>query len=154
MKTITENQLRAIHTLMGKFNVTDKKDKESIISTFSAKRTTSSKELTFNEAGAIIEHFQSMDLSQRRSERMRNKILMFAHEMGWETSPSVPLRVEREGSPRTDIKPKKKVDIERINNWCIKFGYLHKKLDEYTYEELPKLVSQFEEVYKGHLKGV
>ena len=149
MKPITENQLRAIHTLMGKFGITDKKDKESIIESFSGKRTTSSKELSFNEAGALIEHFQSMDQSERRSTKMRNKILMMAHEMGWElpAKPSIP-------GYEPGIKPKNKVDLARVNNWCVKFGHAHKPLDQYTYEELPKLVSQFEEVYKGHLKGV
>jgi hypothetical protein len=122
-------------------------DKKSIIKSFSGGRTESSKELTFNEAGAVIAHFQSMDQEDRRSNKMRNYVLSMAHEMGWEKEG---IKIEVAGTTYS----KKKVDVERVNNWCVKFGYLHKKLDEYTYEELPKLVSQFEEVYKGHLKGV
>jgi len=65
--------------------------------------------------------------------------------MGWYTSP--PALSSGEGA-------KRKLDMRRVNNWCLKYGYLHKLLDEYTYEELPKLVTQFEEVYKDMLRKV
>lgn len=57
-----------------------------------------------------------------------------------------------QGGERMPAKPK--VDMDHVNAWCIKHGYLKKKLDNYTYSELPKLVSQFEEVYRGYLRSI
>jgi len=125
-------QIKIIYTLLGTYHLRD--EKENIVKAFTGGRTTSVRDLKFNEASALIAHLRSMEVTDRRSDKMRNKILSFAHEMNWTI--------------------KGKVDMERINNWCMKFGYLHKKLDDYRYEELPTLVSQFEEVYKGYLKGV
>ncbi len=132
MKYATPEQIKAISTLLSKNNLNDEKD--SIVSAFSGGRTKSRKELKFNEAAALIGHFKSLDLTDKRSDKMRNKILSMAHEVNWTI--------------------KGYVDMDRINNWCIKFGHAHKKLDFYTYEELPKLVTQFEEVYREYLSKV
>jgi hypothetical protein len=140
-------QIKAISTLLGKHNLVDQKD--SIIGSFTNGRTTSRKDMTKAEAAALIGHLKSLDPTDRRSDKMRNKILSMAHEMGWNltpipaTSPLTPLQGER---------VKSKVDMAHVNNWCVKSGYLHKPLDEYTYNELPRLVSQFEEVYKSYLR--
>jgi hypothetical protein len=132
MKPLTANQLRAIHALFNKNGLTD--DKKSIVSSFTAGRSESTKDLSYAEAGALIGHLKSLDVTDKRSDKMRNKILSLAHEMNW--------------------TKKGYVDMERINSWCMKYGHAHKALDGHTYEELPKLVSQFEEVYKQYLKGV
>lgn len=140
-------QIKAISTLLGKHNLVDQKD--SIISSFTNGRTTSRKDMTKAEAAALIGHLKSLDEGDRRSDKMRNKILSMAHEMNWCLTAS-PL-----ASPLTLSKgegEKRKVDMAHVNNWCVKSGYLHKPLDEYTYNELPRLVSQFEEVYKSYLK--
>src|SRR5262249_54368433 len=39
-----------------------------------------------------------------------------------------------------------KPDMDHINAWCVKFGFLHKPLDKYSNKELPRLVSQAEGV--------
>jgi hypothetical protein len=44
--------------------------------------------------------------------------------------------------------------MQRIYAWVEKYGYLHKHLNKYTYEELPKLVSQAEQCYYSFLKTV
>jgi hypothetical protein len=41
-----------------------------------------------------------------------------------------------------------KADIYRINGWAMKYGHLHKKMNDYHGADLTKLVSQSEEVYK------
>jgi len=125
-------QIKIIYTLLGKYDL--REEKENIVSAFSGGRTSSVRELKMNEASALIAHLKSMDAIDKRCDKMRNKILSYAHEMDWTI--------------------KGKVDMARINNWCLKFGHLHKRLDDYKYEELPTLVSQFEEVYKGYLKSV
>lgn len=138
-RQLTVSQITCIQTLLTKHGLRD--EKESIVESFSGGRTTSLRELRITEAQMLIGHLKSLEPSNARAERMRNKILSIAHEMGWYTSPTSP-RAER------------KLDMRRVNNWCLKYGYLHKLLDEYTYEELPKLVTQFEEVYKDMLRKV
>lgn len=128
-------QVKAIYTLLGKLHLRD--EKESIVSAFSGGRTDSVRALGFNEAAALIAHLKSMDDPEENSNtRMRNKIIGMAREMNWL------------------IKGTGKVDIDHLNNWCKSLGYLHKPLDDYTHSELPKLVTQFEEVYRSYLKSV
>jgi len=138
---ISPNELKCIHALLNQHGLID--DKASIVEAFSSGRTKSSKELTGNEAGALIAHLKTLDQNDTRATRMRNKILSMAHEMGWwKTEQALP----------ASAVSKPKIDMMRVNNWCTKYGYLHKPIDDYNYSELPKLVSQFEGVYKDHLK--
>jgi hypothetical protein len=143
MKKLNPKKLKAIYALLGDNGLRD--EKESIVNGFSGGRTTHASELTNAEAAALIGHLKSLDQTEGRATKMRNKILSMAHEMNWTTSPLTPLQMER---------GKKKVDMQRVNNWCSKYGHAHKPLDDYSYNELPRLVSQFEEVYKSHLKAV
>jgi hypothetical protein len=45
-------------------------------------------------------------------------------------------------------------DMERIYAWVIKSGLLKKPLKEYSYQELPALVSQVECIYKKFIENV
>jgi hypothetical protein len=129
----TQEQIRAIYALLGKHKLRD--EKESIVAGFTAGRTKSVRAMSFQEAKALISHLKSMDPQDNSITKMRNKIISMAHEMVWRL-------------------PDGKIDIDHVNAWCIKSGYLKKKLDDYTYSELPKLVSQFEEVYNSYLKAL
>ena len=133
MEIINKPQLIALNTLVSKLNI-DKESKAMMVEGFSGGRCTSSKDLYSSEANAIIKHLKSLDPEEPKADKMRKKIIMLAHEMGW----------KKEG----------KADIERINGWCLKFGYLKKPLDRHTYKELPKLVTQFEGVYSHFLKSI
>lgn len=145
----SQEQVKAIYTLLGKFNLRD--EKESIVRSFTANRTASTRAMKDNEAAALIGHLKSMDVVDTRSEKMRKKILSMAHEMGWEKEvESAKLKGE---SAKLKVG-KRVIDMEHVNNWCVSHGYLHKKLDDYTYAELPRLVSQFEAVYKDYLKKI
>lgn len=137
---ITPNQLKAIHALLNAAGLKD--EKESIVDSFSGGRTVHVGELSKGEAMALIGHLKSLDSTAQRADKMRNKILSMAHEMGW----------EKEVDNRQLAKGKKPIDMQRVNNWCVKYGYLHKRLDAYNYNELPRLVTQMEGVYKDHLK--
>lgn len=44
-----------------------------------------------------------------------------------------------------------KADMPRIYSWVIKYGYLHKSMNQYTADELPKLVTQAESAYKSYI---
>lgn len=129
MNTITLTQLKTIHTLFSKAGLKDKDDKKSIIRTYTKERSESSKDLTFKEAAALIGHLKTFDVKDPKADKMRKKILSLAHEMGYKLESGA-------------------IDMNRVNAWTSKYGYLHKPLNSYTYEELPVLVSQFETVYK------
>lgn len=47
-----------------------------------------------------------------------------------------------------------KNDYTALNKWMLEKSYLRKKLNAYTYGELPKLVSQFDAVYRSWLKSL
>jgi hypothetical protein len=99
-------------------------------------RTTSTRELTQAEALALISGLVPQTPADVRADKMRRKILGFAREMGWTTDDD-------------------RVDIDRVNQWCVKYGYGHKPLNRYTYHELPKLVTQFENgPYKSYLSRI
>lgn len=127
-------QVKAIYSLLGAHGLRD--EKESIVSAFSGGKTTSVRALSFNEAAALIGHLKSLDRADNGAVKMRNKILSMAHEMNWR-------------NPGTT-----EIDMDHVNNWCINRSYLKKKLDAYTHDELPALVTQFEQVYKSYLKEV
>lgn len=103
---------------------------------FTSGRSGSSKDLTSDEANALIRHLKQLDPEEVAAEKMRRKIISMAHEMGWRLP----------GTTRADM--------QRIDSWCVKYGYLHKKLNQYLPAELPALVTQFEAVYKSFLKGI
>lgn len=117
---IQAEQTRTLHALLNNNKMMGQK--AALILGFTDGRSESSKDLTYQEAGALINHLKSID----SSHKMRRRIIKMAHEMGWK------------------LKDSSKIDIERVNEWCVKFGYGHKPLNDYSPVELPKLVSQFE----------
>jgi len=44
-----------------------------------------------------------------------------------------------------------RADMQRIDQWCIKYGQFHKRLNDHTAQELIKLTAQVEQVYKSYL---
>lgn len=53
------------------------------------------------------------------------------------------------GAVNTQGKP----DMPRIEAWVKKYGYLHVELNDYGYEELPRLVTQAEAVMASDIKA-
>lgn len=47
-----------------------------------------------------------------------------------------------------------KSDMQRIHNWCIQYGHLHKDLNHYTGADLTKLVTQAQEVYNTFIHDI
>ena len=135
VKEITPGQIKIIRTIISERKMDHIKD--DLILSASEGRTSSTKQLYYVEADALIKSFNAGSKKQEdKSYKMRGKILSMAHEMQW-------------------YKPgTRNLNYDRINEWCEKFGYLHKRLDRYTYSELPKLVSQFEAVHKDYLKKI
>lgn len=131
----TKKQNAMIGYLVSKLKL-DSDTKEELIWLYSDGRTTRISELRLNEAKEIIVALQSgTTFVPTPAAKMRRKILSMAHEMNWEHTNG-------------------KVDMDRVNKWCVDYGYLSKHLDKYKEDELPVLVSAFEKMYLKHLKGI
>ncbi len=102
-------------------------------------RAMSSKELTDEEFSKLIGVLENELKGQKRKvfvpgDKQRKKIISCCREMQW----------VKEG----------KADMERINAWVEKYGYLKKPLMQYKPDELPKLVLQAENMRDSFLKGI
>lgn len=134
---MTPNQNKTIHALFHSTGLLP--HKKNIIGGISFGRTESSKELSIEEANMLITYLQNEANNSRTGEaanRMRRKIISMAHQLHWYL-------------PGTQ-----KINMQRINNWCTQYGYLHKKLNDHNAAELTKLVSQFKEVFKSVLSNI
>lgn len=129
---VTLGQISAIHASLNKVGLMD--EKRHMIGMFTDGRTQSTKEMTKAEAAELIRYLSKHNPRAGAEDKMRKKILSMAHEMGWH------------------IPDTHKISMARVNEWCVNYGYLHKRLDAYNYAELPKLVGQFETVYVKFLK--
>jgi hypothetical protein len=136
--SITKQQLVCINTIISKRNI-GKEAKEVMVQGFSGGRASSSKDLTFAEAAAMIKHLKQNDPHKASVEKMKGKILYYAREMGW---------------TKTNANGKQVCDVKAIDNWCLKFGCVKRKLDSYTFDELTKVLTQFQFVYKDYLKRI
>jgi len=132
-------QNRRLHFLLNELGLME--HKAELVEQYSATNATSSRELTPQEAKALIEHLERSKTRQGRSpkpqytpeEKMRRKIFAICYTIGW-----------IEGDSPTD----RAINRAKINSFCIRNSYLRKPLNDYTPEELPKLVSQFEQIQK------
>ena len=138
---LTKNQLMAFNALLHRLSLAH--HKAAMVSGATNGRTESSKELYSNEARDLIKELNQQqlrtDINADKISKMCGKIMYYAHEMRW---------------VKTNPAGKTVADGKRIDEWMIKFSYLKKKLNSYKYAELPKLVSQFQMLYKAFLKNV
>ncbi|WP_346236139.1 hypothetical protein ABDK00_016970 [Niabella insulamsoli] len=132
----TTQQKSAIGAICSRLGI-DKEQKADLVRQFSYDRTDTSRELTVIEARAMIDHLSRQVKPDARREKMVGKIFYYAHELGW-------VKKNKEG--------RIVADGQAVDAWMLKYSYLHKKLNRYNFEELPKLVSQFEAFYKSTLK--
>lgn len=140
-KPINSQQLKAFNCLIHKLNLTE--HKATMVEGATQGRATSSKDLSFDEARDLIKQLNEMaeraDGNSEAITKMRGKIMYYARQMGWE---------------KKNLQGRTVADVSRIDAWCIAFSYKKKKMNFYKYAELPKLVSQFAEVYKHFLKSI
>lgn len=130
--TITANQNKLLHALLS--STGQASQKSNLVYGFTDGRTESSREMLATEAEQLIQYLKLQDNSAESANVMRRKIISMCHRIKW----------QKDG----------KADMQRLNTWCIESGYLKKPLNDYTQKELPKLVSQFTQVYKSYLKSV
>jgi len=126
---------RQLHMLLQRKGLMGQK--EALVLSYSKGRTSSSKELTDMEAGELVRwlmgaHPASTIAHQDNGLKMRRKMIAMAYEMRGKGKPA----------------------IAWLDGWCRQYGYLHKGLNSYKAHELPKLLGQFEAVYKHFLSKV
>ena len=144
-------QIKRIHALLAKTGLMSQK--AALVEGATYGKQTSTKQMSHTEADALIEYLnhraggqpaqppapqRGVAERQRRQQAcntMRRKILAKCHRLKWQTADG-------------------KVCMQRLNQWCLQKSYLLKPLNQYTYDELPALVSQFEEVYKYYIKKI
>ncbi len=123
----TSTQNTEFHALIGKLSI-DKERKEDLVFEYSEGRCTSSADLLYTEMAQLIIFLRKQTTGTfLPGNNQRKKILSLFHELGYEL-------------------PGGKIDWKRVNGWLMKYGYLHKGLNDYTLKELPKLVSQVERI--------
>lgn len=132
---IDNRQNALLHSLLSSTGLTARK-KELVIS-FTDGRAESSKELSQEEANELIQYLKrfTVETEAEKADKMRKKIISMAHQMEWKL-------------------PNGKADMSRINNWCVKYSYLHLTLNNYSYSALPKLLTQFESIYYSFLQNL
>lgn len=126
------------HAAMLINNLGLQKHKATIVGGISFGRTESIRELTDAEKDMLIKYLyqQGQPPEDPRLAKMRNKIYYYAHMMNW---------------TKTNKAGKIVADGKAVDEWMLHYSYLKKKLSAYSYNELPKLLSQFEAVYKSYL---
>ena len=142
MKTtlITPAQNRRLHQLLNQLGLQD--DKAGLVAYFSAKRATSTKDLEQHQAQALIDYLAGLQRPAATPQqpgpddaanRMRRKIFAIGRAIGWLS-----------GHTAEDLAMNK----AKLDAFLTERGYLKKPLRQYTAAELPKLVSQFEQIQK------
>lgn len=131
---ITKPQLIKAKTLMSKRGLI--KFSEDLAHSFTNGRTSRVSAMLSHEAWELIQHLEEDNGKQPTPMvKMQRKLLSMAHEQNWKHFDG-------------------KINMDRVNAWCVKYGYLHKPFNHYTEEELPMLVTQFESMYVKHLNSI
>jgi hypothetical protein len=136
---MNQAQYKAAYAIINKCGLSAEKD--TIVLSISNGRTTSMRQLTHQESIFLIKWLKNEQerrgkIHSRDISAMRGKILYYCHQMGW---------------TKKNATGKTIADVQRFDEWALHYSYLKKKLNQYTYDEMPKLVSQFEQVYKHFL---
>lgn len=130
-ESVRKTLLKRLFFLLKKMSIEDQR--KELVWEYSGERTSSTKYLRKYEFERLVEDLQNQydDMNRKErnaADRMRKKFFHYAHLLGWETKPG-------------------ELDYDRINGWLKKYGYLHKGINEYSIEELPRLISQIQQLY-------
>lgn len=135
---ISNSQIRAINVTLGVRGLAD--DKPDIVSIFTNGRTDQVSDMHMHEARALLMAYNTPD----KNSLMLRKLFAQAHELGW----------IKEEAVVTDKGIVAKKNYAALYDWVKKYGYLKKELRQYNYNELPKLITQFEEgPYKHYISN-
>ena len=118
-------------------------ERRNIVYNFTNGKTDNSSELSTNEIIQLIKSLENFvgneNKPQKRVSKTINKLFALCYDYGWKN-----FDVE---------KDKFVVDVEALNNWLLKYGKYHKKLNDHSPYELGIVTSQFEKVVNNLLKS-
>lgn len=126
---MTDKQIKLVRVLLFKEGIPNEEPYMAL--KFSEGRTSDLASLNYKETQALIEDLNG----KSEKDKMTNKILSMAHELHWKL-------------------PNGKVDMDKVNAWCIKYTSSHKPLNEISIKDLPKVVSIFQKMYKEFLNTI
>lgn len=143
---INTQQIQTIHAMLPAAIKADKGLKMHLVSQFTGDpEKCSTKDLSFIQANELIyflrtgnqptdEAYAHFDIQNKQ----HRYILSLCHQMNWVCY---------------DPKLRKTVaDLKQLGGWLKKYGFRHMPLQAYTNQELPKLISQLEQVVQDHLR--
>ena len=112
--------------------------KSSLVLSYTSGRSESRKDLTEEEANALISYLKTQDNNKvdDGAQKMRRKLISLAHKMLWY-------------KPGTSS-----IDMARIDGWCKQYGLFKKPLNDHSYAELTHLLTQFKAVHKSYLSSL
>lgn len=129
-----QKYIRQIRAIMAHQGI-DEESKAAMCLSVSNGDTASLRELTDAQAITIIRQLNGQPDTPPppgKAQAMRRKIIALCHEMGWKNTDGT-------------------INMTRVNAYCTQRGYLKKPLNDYTTRELPKLVTQFENLHKSFI---
>ena len=141
---ITRKQLMAINAELKRQGLQHRKTE--LIELYTNGRTDHDAEMYIGEARTLLSKLYNTKPDMNVSTRLMSKLFAMAIEIGW-----CPLQqqVQKNGL----IKQER--NYSRLHGWVEKYGYLKKPLREYSYNELPKLVSIFEaKIYNTYIENI
>lgn len=137
--------LQQIHAALHRLGLLHQK--ANMVAGYTNERTESSKEMTQEEADAMLADLNKNQRKQVENntdkDKMIRKIIAMAREMGT-------VYREKVVDPQKGLVEKS--NYTKLNKWMKDNSYLKKPLNKYSYQELPKLVSQFQAVYTDWLR--
>ncbi len=153
MKEVEAWQIQRIHAaLASKGLVKDKQYKANLVSEFTNGRGSSTKDLYYDEANAMLAALNGKTAATPRPkgsltpdskpkdaarENKLKAVFSLMHRLKWYTDETI-----------NTAKPK--LDYKRLNEWLVKYGHWHKILDGHKTEELSMVIFQMGEVLKGN----
>lgn len=132
MREASKAQIQKLHVLLKSLDLVD--EKEELVYTISDGRTTSSKELSMDEARRLIMNLAEYD------PRERQKSLIFS-------------LAYRAGIIYGETDADKKINVAKLNMFLKERGAVKKELNRMTQEELVKVHRQFEGIVRNNKRS-
>lgn len=132
MEKISKAQNKRLHQLLSEVGYA--RYKAQIVGSYTSGRTEHSSDMYNNEAASMIAYLEA-EREKCRAQKaekcntMRRKLIAMCYQLGW---------VNEQG----------KFDMIHLNNWCKQYGGFKKNLNEHDEKELPKLITQLQQVVK------
>ncbi len=122
--------------LLGKIGKsTDSEFRASLCFEVSGGTATSLSDLSDAELVELNQHLRgfnsgkAVNFEEMSFKRMQKKFFSICYDLNWTV-------------------PGGKLNYQTINEWLLKFGYLHKEFNKYTAKELPQLITQLENIQR------